>query len=101
MNSKKIAYVAARNMEFLDRELQWSFFKKNEKKNKNRFEDYLKYLSRGIACEYNDKQYAFVIHTIGLNPDTYLWEAPVPYPQDGKVYTWDEATQSWVEVPQG
>ena len=36
-----------------------------------------------------------------LNPDTYLWEAPVPYPQDGKVYTWDEATQSWVEVPQG
>lgn len=34
-----------------------------------------------------------------LNPETYLWEAPVPYPQDGKVYTWDEATQSWVEVP--
>lgn len=29
-DSKKIAYVAARNMEFLDRELQWSFFKKNE-----------------------------------------------------------------------
>jgi len=22
---------------------------------------------------YNDTQYAFVIHTIGLNPDTYLW----------------------------
>lgn len=33
-----------------------------------------------------------------LNPDTYLWEAPVPYPTDGGTYTWDEATQSWVPV---
>ena len=29
------------------------------------------------------------------------WEAPTPYPTDGKVYTWDEATTSWVEVPVG
>ena len=35
------------------------------------------------------------------NPDTYLWEAPTPAPQDGKMYTWDEATTSWVEVTQG
>jgi hypothetical protein len=28
------------------------------------------------------------------------WEAPVPMPQDGKAYYWDETTQSWVEVPQ-
>ena len=33
-----------------------------------------------------------------LNKTTFLWEAPVPYPQDGKQYTWDEDTQSWVEV---
>jgi len=33
-----------------------------------------------------------------LNPATYLWEAPVPYPTDGGTYTWDEATQSWVPV---
>lgn len=33
-----------------------------------------------------------------LNPETYLWEAPVPYPTDGGTYTWDEATQSWVPV---
>jgi hypothetical protein len=32
-----------------------------------------------------------------LNTDTAQWEAPVPYPTDGKIYTWDEATQSWVE----
>ena len=33
-----------------------------------------------------------------LDPATYLWEAPVPYPTDGGQYTWDEATQSWVPV---
>lgn len=27
------------------------------------------------------------------------WQAPVPMPTDGKMYSWDEATQSWVEVP--
>jgi hypothetical protein len=26
------------------------------------------------------------------------WQAPVPYPTDGKRYEWDEATQSWIEV---
>jgi hypothetical protein len=27
------------------------------------------------------------------------WQAPVPMPDDGKMYSWDEATLSWVEVP--
>ena len=31
-----------------------------------------------------------------LNTETCLWEAPVPYPTDGKYYLWDEATLSWV-----
>jgi hypothetical protein len=31
-----------------------------------------------------------------LNIQTYLWEAPVPYPTDGQAYEWDETTQSWV-----
>ena len=29
---------------------------------------------------------------------SYLWQAPVAMPEDGKRYTWDEATTSWVEV---
>jgi hypothetical protein len=33
-----------------------------------------------------------------LNTQTYLWEAPVPYPKSGGSYEWDEATQSWVAV---
>jgi hypothetical protein len=33
-----------------------------------------------------------------LNQSTWLWEAPTPMPTDGKPYSWDEATTSWVEV---
>ena len=33
-----------------------------------------------------------------LNEDTCNWEAPVPYPDDGNRYQWDEATTSWVVV---
>lgn len=31
-----------------------------------------------------------------LNTSTYQWQAPIPYPNDGKNYYWDEATLSWV-----
>ena len=31
------------------------------------------------------------------NEETYLWEAPIPMPNDGKLYLWDESTLSWVE----
>ena len=33
-----------------------------------------------------------------LDETTCLWDAPVAYPDDGKRYSWDEATTSWVEV---
>jgi hypothetical protein len=29
---------------------------------------------------------------------TDLWSPPVPYPDDGKFYVWDEETTSWKEV---
>jgi hypothetical protein len=30
-----------------------------------------------------------------LDEGTCLWESPVPYPEDGNVYRWDETSQSW------
>jgi len=33
-----------------------------------------------------------------LNEDTCQWEPPLPYPTDGKQYSWDEDTTSWVEI---
>ena len=33
-----------------------------------------------------------------LNEDTCLWEAPVPMPDDGNRYRWNEDTQAWDQV---
>ena len=33
-----------------------------------------------------------------LNTTTCQWEAPIPYPTDGKNYYWNEETQQWVEI---
>ena len=32
-----------------------------------------------------------------LDSITYLWGAPIAYPDDGKNYSWNEDTTSWVE----
>ena len=33
-----------------------------------------------------------------LDEDTCQYEAPVAYPDDGKMYQWDEDTTNWIEV---
>ena len=35
-----------------------------------------------------------------LDEDTCRWDAPTPYPDDGKQYNWDEDTTSWKEIPE-
>jgi hypothetical protein len=34
-----------------------------------------------------------------LDEETCRWEAPIPYPADGKPYGWNEETLSWIEIP--
>jgi hypothetical protein len=31
--------------------------------------------------------------------ENYDWQAPIAYPADGKLYSWDESNQVWIEVP--
>jgi hypothetical protein len=31
-----------------------------------------------------------------LNKNTWLWEAPIPYPTDNNFYKWDELNKTWV-----
>ena len=56
----------------------------------------------GIGYTYDRVRDAFIppqpYASWTLNEDTRLWDAPVAYPDDGKQYTWDEATTNWVEV---
>lgn len=33
-----------------------------------------------------------------LNEDTCLWDSPVPYPNDGKWYEWNEDILNWQEI---
>lgn len=53
----------------------------------------------GIGFSYDRERDAFIppkpFRSWILNEDSCLWGAPVPYPNDGKAYTWDEATLSW------
>lgn len=55
----------------------------------------------GIGYTYDTALDAFVppkpFPSWVLNSDTAQWDAPVPMPTDGKKYSWDEASQSWVE----
>jgi len=30
-----------------------------------------------------------------LNEETCQWESPIPYPDDGGMYLWNEETQAW------
>lgn len=56
----------------------------------------------GIGYTYDDVLDAFIppkpYPSWLLNTQTCQWEAPVPYPNDGKDYYWDETTQTWVEI---
>ena len=55
-----------------------------------------------VGCPYDATKDAFIApkpySSWVLNEETCKWEAPTPYPSDGKSYTWDEETTSWVEV---
>ena len=33
-----------------------------------------------------------------LNEETCIWQAPIPYPNDGHIYDWNETTQEWTEI---
>ena len=56
----------------------------------------------GIGFTYDAARDAFIppspYPSWVLDEATCRWNAPVPYPQDGKNYAWDEATVNWVEV---
>lgn len=57
----------------------------------------------GIGYRYDSVRDAFIRPQPYLswvfNEITLDWDAPVPYPTDGKAYGWDESIQQWVEIP--
>jgi len=59
----------------------------------------------GIGYTYDKTKDAFIppkpFPSWTINEDTCLWDCPVAYPTDGKLYNWNEATQAWDEVTPG
>ena len=53
----------------------------------------------GIGYTYDESRDAFIpqkpFDSWTLNETTCLWEAPVAYPTDGQIYTWNETNQTW------
>jgi hypothetical protein len=53
----------------------------------------------GINFTYDSDRDAFIppkpYNSWILNEDTCLWKAPVAYPNDEGIYTWNESTLSW------
>lgn len=56
----------------------------------------------GIGYSYDSQRNAFIapkpFASWLLDENTCLWNAPAPYPNDGKRYIWDEATTVWMEI---
>ena len=56
----------------------------------------------GFGFTYNEQLDAFVspqpFPSWNLDEETCLWVPPIPSPNDGKFYNWNEETMSWEEV---
>ena len=56
----------------------------------------------GVGYTYDSTKDAFIAlkphASWTLNNTTCKWEAPVAFPDDGKVYEWNEDTTSWKEI---
>jgi hypothetical protein len=53
----------------------------------------------GIGYTYDETRDAFIppkpFNSWILNEDTCVWNAPVTYPTNGGIYTWNELTLAW------
>jgi hypothetical protein len=62
----------------------------------------LRYNYAGIGFTYDPERDAFIppkaFESWVLDEATCLWAAPIPYPEDGGTYSWDETAGDWVEV---
>ena len=56
----------------------------------------------GIGFTYDATRDAFIapkpFNSWLLNESTCIWEAPVSYPNDGNMYSWNEETTSWLSI---
>lgn len=70
-----------------------------------------KHLHGGIPLHKNFAGVGFIFDGIGFHrpkpfpswtfdEETYIWQPPVPLPDDHRMYQWDEDNQTWVNLAQ-
>jgi len=56
----------------------------------------------GIGYEYDDVNDVFYapkpFPSWILSAQTFLWQSPIPYPNDGNLYEWNEESLSWIKI---
>jgi len=56
----------------------------------------------GIGYTYDESRDAFIApkphNSWILNEDSCKWQAPIEYPNDNKIYYWNEESLNWIEI---
>ena len=82
---------------------EWYGNFRNQKCVRTSYNNNIRVRYAGIGYRYDEARDAFIAPqpyiSWTFNETTLDWQPPVPYPNDGKVYRWDEASLQWIEVP--
>ena len=56
----------------------------------------------GIGFTYDEDRDGFIppkpFESWVLDEETCLWNSPIPYPEDGELYAWDEDSGNWIAI---
>jgi hypothetical protein len=84
-------------IDFINNTLGFSGEWKQTSYNKNFRKNYA-----GIGYAYDASRDAFIppqpFQSWILNENTYTWDSPVPYPNDGEKYEWNEENKEWRNI---
>ena len=88
-------------IEGLDTETWYSNFR-NQVCKRTSYNNNIRKNYAGIGYLYDSVLDAFIAPKLFpswiLNEDTCIWEPPVTYPTDGKIYYWNEEDLNWKEL---
>lgn len=69
---------------------------------KTSYNNNIRFNYAGIGYSYDEVRDAFIppkpFDSWVLDEATCRWISPIAYPNDGKMYQWDEPNQQWIEV---
>lgn len=81
---------------------EWYGNFRNQKCVRTSYNNNIRVRYAGIGYRYDEARDAFIAPqpyiSWTFNETTLDWQPPIPYPNDGKAYQWDEASLQWIEI---